>query len=161
MRIESKIQDRRMQNTHPVDELPNILVHSQVRASSKLLVRRQPRRKRRMRQDELALRQRLPERLRERRHPRLRRPVALVHRIQVLVVDVDPVQRVRGHELRHRVRRRDRVCALGRRLVRLAERRDDDVDARLGVFGLLGRTLVGGERSECTSLVEGTVERQE
>ncbi len=114
-----------------------------------------------MRQDELALGQRLAERLRECCHPRLGRTVALVHRIQVLVVDVDAVQRIRGHELRHRVRCRDRVCALRRRLVRLAERGNDDVDARRRVLGLLGRTLVGGERRERASLVECAVERQE
>ena len=156
------IQERTLDGgTHPVNQLPNVLVHRQVRPRRELRVRRQPRRQRSVCQDELALRKLLTQRLRERRHPCLGRPVALVHRIQVLVVDVDPVQRVRGDKLRHRVRRRDRVCALGRRLVCLAECGDDDVDPCLGVFGLLGRTLVGGERSECTSLVERAVERQE
>ena len=146
---------------HPVDHRTDVLVDREVRTSSELLVGREPGRERRVREDELALGQGLAEGLGEGGNPRLGRAVSLVHRIQVLVVDVDAVQLVRGHELRHRVCRCDRVRALGRRLVRLAERRDDDVDARLGVFGLLGRTLVGGERSECTSLVERTVERQE
>lgn len=147
--------------THPIDELTDVLVDGQVRASSELGVRRQPRGERRVRQEELALRQRLAEGLGEGGDPGLGRAVALVHRIQVLVVDIDAVQLVRGDELRHRVSRGDRVCTLGRRLVGFAEGGHDDVDARRSVLGLLGRTLVGGQRSERASLIERTVERQE
>ena len=152
---------RGRRGTYEVNHPPDVVVDRHVRPRRELVVRRQPRRERRMRKDELALGQGLTERLRECRHPRLGRSVTLVHRGQVLVVHVDPVKLVRGHELRHRVRRRDRVCALCRRLVCLAECGDDDVDPCLGVFGLLGRTLVGGERGECASLVECAVEGQE
>ena len=114
-----------------------------------------------MRQDELALRQLLSQRLRERRHPRLGRPVALVHRSQVLVVHVDPVQAVIQHELRHRVRRPDWVRARRGRLVRLAECGRDNVDAGRGVGRLGGCLLVCGEGGVCLDLVCGAVEGEE
>ena len=148
-------------NTHKVDQGPNILVDRQVRSSSELLVGRKPRRERRMRKDELALGQRLTERLRERCHPRLGRSVTLVHRSQVLVVDVDPVKLVRGHELCHSVGRSDRVSTRGGRLVGGSERGDDEVDARGRVFGLLSRFCVCGEVRVCESLVCGAGEGEE
>ena len=147
--------------THPVDLSADVLVDGQVRAGGELLVGREPGRERRVREDELALGQRLAERLRERGDPLLRRAVALVHRREVLVVDVDAVELLVLDELGHRVTRADGVRLRGRGRVRLAERGDDDVDPGLRVLGLLGRTLVCGERSECASLVERTVERQE
>ena len=146
---------------HPIDQCPDILVDRHVCASRELRVRRQPRRKRSVRQDELALRQLLSQRLRERRHPRFSRPVALVHRSQVLVVHVNPVQAVVQNELCHRVRRPDWVRTRRRRLVRLAECGRDDVDAGRGVCGLCGCLLVCGEGGVCLDLVCGAVEGEE
>ena len=114
-----------------------------------------------MAEDELALGQGLAEGLSEGGDPSLSLAIARVHRVQVLVVNVDTIELVGGDELRHGVRSGDRVRTLGGGLVRLAERGDNDVDARLSVLGLLGRTLVGGQRSERASLVESAVERQE
>ncbi len=121
----------------------------------------EPRRERRVRQDVLALRQRHAQRRREVRHPLLRSAVAPVHRRQVLVVDVDPVQPVRLHPLRHRVRRVHRVRAGGRGRVSRAERGGDDLDAGLVVLGLLRRLARGGERGVPARLVEGALECEE
>lgn len=114
-----------------------------------------------MAQDELALRQLLAQRRRERGHPRLRLPVALVHRVQVLVVDVDSVELVREHELRHRVRGGGRVGPGRGGLVRLTERGHDDVDACFLVCSLRGRALRGWEGSVCRRLVSGTLQGEE
>ena len=128
--------------TYKVNQRADVLVDRHVRPSCKLLVRRQPRRKRRVRQDKLALRQLLPQRLRECRHPFLRSAVTLVHRRQVLVIDVDPVQLVVKDKLGHRVRGADGVRSRGSGLVGLAEGRGDNLDTRLSVFSLL-RCLLG------------------
>ena len=132
-----------------------------VRPSSELVVRGKPRRERRVRQDELALRQRLPQRLSERRHPLLRSPVPPVHRTQVLVVHVDPVQPVRLHERCHRVRRTGGVRVRRRGGVCRAERGRDDADAGLGVLGLLCGLCVCGEGSPVACLVYCAVEGEE
>ena len=128
--------------THPVDLGPDVLVDGQVRAGGELLTVREPGREGRVGEDELALRQRLAERLRERGDPLLRGAVALVHRVQVLVVDVDAVELIVLDELGHRVAGSDGIRLCGRGLVRLAERGDDELDARLRVPGL-ERGLLG------------------
>lgn len=114
-----------------------------------------------MAQDELALRQLLAQRRRERGHPRLRLPVPLVHRVQILVVDVDPVELVREHELRHRVCGGGRVGPGRGRLVRLAERGHDDVDACFLVCSLRGSALRGREGRVCRGLVGRAFQRKE
>ena len=114
-----------------------------------------------MREDELALGKGRAEGLREGGHPGLGSAVALVHGVEVLVVDVDAIQCVGNHELRERAGRGDGVRTLRGGLVRLAEGGHDDVDARLGVLGLLRGTDVRRERSEGTGLVEGTLEGEE
>ena len=123
--------------TDPVDLRPDVLVDRHVRACLELVVRRQPRRERRVGEDELALRQRLAEGLGKGRHPLLRRTVTLVHRRQVLVVDVNPVKAVRLDKCCHRVRRADGVGVGGGRGVGGAECGCDDLDACLGVLVLL------------------------
>ena len=147
--------------THPVDERPDVLVDLHVRPRRELVVRREPRCERRVRQDVLPLRQRLPQRPREVRHPLLRRPIASVHRRQVLVVDVDPVQPVALHPLRHRVRRVDGVGTCGGGGVGRAECGRDDLDAGVVVFGLLCGLVCGGERGPVACLVEGAGEGEE
>ena len=146
---------------HPVDERADILVDLHVCARRELVVRREPRRKRRMGQDVLALRQRLPEGPREVRHPLLRRTVTPVHRREVLVVDVDPVQPVSLDPLRHRVRSVYGVRAGGRGGVGRAECGRDDLDAGVVVFGLFGGLVCGGERGPVACLVEGAGEGEE
>ncbi len=64
-----------------------------------------------MRQDLLTPRQRLAERLRERGDPLLDRAVILLHRLETLVVDVDPIKPVVLEEFGHRGARADRVRA--------------------------------------------------
>ena len=150
-----------MMETHPVDLRADVLVDRQVRAGGELLVVREPRREGRVREDELALGQRLAERAGEGNDPLLGPAVALVHRREVLVVDVDAVELLLLDEARHRVRAPRRVDALGRRLVRLAERGDDDLDAGLVVLVLLRGLVCSGEGSEPASLVEGALEGEE
>ena len=147
--------------THPVDERPDVLVDLHVRPRRELVVRREPRCERRVRQDVLALRQRLAQRPREVRHPLLRRPVTPVHRSQVLVVDVDPVEAVALHPLRHRVRCADRVRACGGGGVGRAECGRDDLDAGVVVFVQLCGLVPWGEGGEPAGLVEGASEGEE
>ena len=142
--------------THEVDLGPNVLVHRHVRSRRKLLVGGHPRGERRVRQDELALRELLAERLGEGGDPLLRGAVALVHRRQILVVDVNPVELVVEDELRHGVRSADGVRTGGRGLVGLAECGGNNVDACGGVLSLLGRLGGGVEVGICQGLVEGT-----
>ena len=150
-----------MMETHPVDLRADVLVDRQVRAGGELLVVREPRREGRVREDELALGQRLAERLRERGHPLLCCTVALVHRREVLVVDVDPVELLVLDELGHCVARGDGVRLRRRRRVGLAKRGDDELDARLRVRGLERSLLGRRELGVCASLVLGTLEGQE
>lgn len=114
-----------------------------------------------MAEDKLPLRQLRPQRLRERREPLLpdARLLRIRHERRLLPVDVDPVQVVGEHELRHRVRERRRVEALRRRQLRRPERGHDERHAR-GVVLLLElraarrvergpfRRLVGRSRAE-------------
>ena len=152
---------RKRTKAHPVDERADILVDLHVRTRRELVVRREPRSERRVREDVLALRQRLPQRPREVRHPLLRRPIAPVHRSKVLVVHVDPVQPVALHPLRHRVRRADRVRTCGGRGVGRAECGCDDLDAGVVVFVQLCGLVRGGERCEPACLVECASEGEE
>ena len=114
-----------------------------------------------MRKDELSLGQRLTERLRERCHPRLGGSVTLVHRGQVLVVHVDPVKLVCGHELRHRVRRSDGVSTRGGRLVGGSERGDDEADAGGGILRLVAAAVGIGELFPLEGLIRCTARQQE
>ena len=114
-----------------------------------------------MREDELALGEGLAESCGESGHPGLGSTVALVHGIQVLVVDVDAVELVGGDELRERVGRANGVGALRSGLVRLAKGRDDDVDTGRGVLRLLRSTDVRRKRCEGTGLVEGALKGKE
>ena len=114
-----------------------------------------------MRQNELALRKLLTERLGEGGDPRLRRAIALVHGGQVLVVDVNAVELVVEDELCHGVRGADGVRAGGRGLVGLAECGGDDVDACCGVLSLLGRLGGGVKVGIVLHLVPGTGEGKE
>ena len=125
------------------------------------MVRREPRRKRRVRKDVLALGERLPQGPREVRHPLLRRAVAPVHRSQILVVHVDPVQPVALHPLRHRVRGADRVRTCGGGGVGRAECGGDDLDAGVVVFVQLCGLVGGGEGGEPAGLVECASEGEE
>ena len=147
--------------THEVDLGPNVLVHRHVRSRRKLLVGGHPRGERRVRQDELALRELLAERLGEGGDPRLRCAIALVHGGQVLVVDVDAVELVVEDELCHGVRGADGVRTGGRGLVGLAECGGDDVDACGGVLSLLGRLCGGVKVGVVLHLVPGTGESEE
>ena len=115
----------------------------------------------RVREDVLALRQRLPQSGREVRNPLLRSPVAPVHRSKILVVDVDTIQAVRLDPLRHRVRSVDGVRAGGRGGVGRAECGCDDLDASLVVLVLLRGLVGGGKGGEPAGLVEGTLESEE
>ena len=148
---------------HPVDQCPDILVDRHVCASRELRVRRQPRRKRSVRQDELALRKGRPQRLGESREPGLARAVLIgvTHDSGLLPVDVNPVQVVVENELRHRSCERRGVEPARRRLVGLTEGGRDDVDARRSVLGLLRRLLGSGEVGVGGSLVKGSVEGKE
>ena len=146
---------------HPVDERADILVDLHVCARRELVVGREPRCKRRMGQDVLALRQRLAQRPREVRHPLLGGAVTAVHRSEVLVVDVNAIQAVRLHPLRHRVRGIDGVRARGGGGVGRAECGRDDLDAGVVVFGLFGGLVCGGERGPVACLVEGAGEGEE
>ena len=147
--------------TYPVDERADVLVDLHVRAPLELVVGREPRREGRVGEDVLALRQRLPQRRREVRHPLLGLAVALVDRGEVLVVDVDAVQAVGLDPLGHAVRDADGVRARGRRGVGRAERGRDDADPRFGVLGLLCGLCVCGEGSPVACLVYCAVEGEE
>ena len=147
--------------THPVDLRPDVLVDRHVRPSLELVVRRKPRREGRVGEDELAFGQRLAQGLGERRHPLLRSAVALVHRRQVLVVDVDPVKAVRLDECRHRVRGPDGVCVGGGWGVGGAECGCDDFDACLCVLVLLCGLCGCGEGCPVACLVDRTLESEE
>ena len=94
-----------------------------------------------VRQDELPLWQRLSQSLRERRHPLLCSPVSPVHRSQVLVVHVDPIQPVRLHERSHHVRHARWVCVRCRGCIRCTECGRDDANAGLEVLGLWCRPV--------------------
>ena len=87
-----------------------------------------------MRENELTLRKSLAESRGERGHPSLRSAVALVHRVQVLIVDVNTVELVGEDELREGVGRADGIRTLRGGLVRLTEGRDDDVDTGVSVL---------------------------
>ena len=154
-------REKKKGEAHPVDERPDVLVDLHVRPSRELVVRREPRSERRVRQDVLALRQRLAQRPREVGDPLLRRTVAPVHRSQVFVVDVDPVQPVALHPLRHRVRRAHRVGACGGGGVGRAECGCDDLDAGVVVFVQLCGLVPWGEGGEPAGLVEGASEGEE
>ena len=114
-----------------------------------------------MREDVLALRERLPQGGREVRHPLLRSPIAPVHRRQVLIVDVDTVKAVRLDPLRHRVRSVHGVRARGRGGVGRAECGRDNLDTSLVVLVLLRGLVPRGESSEPACLVEGALEGEE
>ena len=114
-----------------------------------------------MGEDVLALRERLPEGLGERRDPLLRRTVALVHRRQVLVVDINAVQAVRLDPRGHRVTGADGVCVRGGGGVGRTEGGGDDLDAGLGVLVILGGLGGSGEGGPVTGLVDGALECQE
>lgn len=145
----------------PVDQVSDGLVDRAVRAAREERVGREPRCERRVRQDELALGQRRPERRRERRKPRLGAPVAEVHRREVLVVDVDPVEVEGRHELRHRRRGRRGVEALRRRELRRAEGGDDERDPGVLVRRLGGCALGGGQHRPLVCFVRGARREQE
>ena len=125
------------------------------------MVGREPRRKRGVREDVLALRQGLTQRRGEVRDPLLGLAVTAVHRRQVLVVDIDTVEAVALDPLRHRVGGVDGVRARGGGGVGRAERGRDDLDAGLVVLVLLGRLLGRGERGPVGGLVDGALEGQE
>lgn len=108
-----------------------------------------------MGENELPLRQLLAQRLRKGSDPGLRCAIALVHRVEVFVVDVDSVQAVVKDELRERVGYPNGVGPIGRGLVRLAEGGGDDADARRGVFRLLRSALVGWEVCERAAWSKG------
>lgn len=127
-----------------------------------------------MAEDKLPLRQLRPQGLRERREPLLpdARLLRVRHERRLLPVDVDPVQVVAQHELRHRVRERRRVEALRRRQLRRPERGHDERHARVVVLlpeplaarrverGPLCR-LVGRSRAEQEGQVAGGVYMRE
>lgn len=146
------------EETHEVDQGPDVLVDRQVRTSSKLGVRREPRGERRMGEDELALGKGLAEGGGEGCHPLLRCAVATVHGVEVLVVDINTIKLVVEHKLGERVRGADGIRALRRGLVRLTEGGHDDVDAGVVVLGLLRSAHIGGECSVRTRLVECPLE---
>ena len=123
-----------MNQTHEVDQRTNVLVDRHICTSGELGVRREPRSKRRVRENELTLRKSLAESRGERGHPSLRSAVALVHRVQVLIVDVNTVELVGEDELREGVGRADGIRTLRGGLVRLTEGRDDDVDTSVSVL---------------------------
>ena len=125
------------------------------------MVGREPRRKRGVREDVLALRQGLTQRRGEVRDPLLGLAVTAVHRRQVLVVDIDTVEAVALDPLRHRVGGVDGVRARGGGGVGRAERGRDDLDAGLVVLVLLGRLLGRGERGPVGGLVDRALEGQE
>lgn len=78
-----------------------------------------------------------------------------------LVVDVDPVQIVLYYPSRHGVRRRNGVRTRGRRHVRRAERRHDDLHACSIVLSLDRCALVVCERRPDLRLVPRALEEQE
>ena len=147
--------------TYPVDERADVLVDSHVGSGGELVVGSEPWREGRVREDVLALGKRLPEGLRERRNPLLRRAVALIHRRQVLVVDINAVEAVGLDPCGHCVAGADRVRVRGGRCVSCAERGGNDLDASLGVLVLLGGLGGGGEGSPVAGLVNGALECQE
>ena len=147
--------------TYPVDERADVLVDSHVGSGGELVVGSEPWREGRVREDVLALGKRLPEGLREGGDPLLCRAVALVHRRQVLVVDINAVEAVRLDPCSHRVACADGVRVRGGGGVGRAERGGDDLDAGLGVFVLLGGLGGSGEGGPVAGLVDGALECEE
>ena len=147
--------------TYPVDERADVLVDLDVRSGLELVAGGEPRGERGVREDVLALGERLAEGRGEVRDPLLGLAVALVHRREVLVVDIDAVEAVALDPLGHGVSRVDCVRARGGGEVGRAEGGGDDLDACLVVLVLLRGLLGGGERSPVGGLVDGALKGQE
>ena len=149
------------EQAYPVDERADALVDLHVGTGGELMGGGEPGRKGRVREDVLALGERLAERRREVRDPLLSAPGAAVHRREVLVVDVDTVEAVGLDPLGHGVRGGDRVHARGGGGVGRAEGGRDDLDAGLVVLVLLRGLGAGRERGPVARLVDGTLAGEE